>query len=186
MNLSAVLAAPLIESARAGIGADVDALIALAWPHAYRIALSVVRETALAEDVAQESCAILARSLPSLRRAESFNVWFYRIVMREALKVERRQPAAGLDEVPEAVADSEQSVVRLDVQRALSNLPPAQRAAMVLHYYADLNSREIAQVLGIPDSSVRFHIMLAKRTLELALSNHREPDAVRMGSSHVR
>jgi RNA polymerase sigma factor (sigma-70 family) len=65
--------------------------------------------------------------------------------------------------------------VRLDVVRALGQLSRAQRAAIVLHFYADMNSREIAAVLRVPDSTVRFHLVRAKRKLEALLGDHRVP-----------
>ncbi|HEY5340055.1 MAG TPA: sigma-70 family RNA polymerase sigma factor, partial [Candidatus Aquilonibacter sp.] len=56
---------------------------------------------------------------------------------------------------------------------ALGVLPPRQRAVIALHYYADLNSREIAAVLAVPDGTVRYLLALARRRLETLLSAHR-------------
>ena len=85
--------------------------------------------------------------------------------MREAIKLERR---ALREQTPgqNPCSDPGATDQRVDVRNALFKLPPRQRAAVVLHYYADLNSVEIAEILGIPDSSVRFHIMRAKRSLQ--------------------
>lgn len=129
----------------------------------------------LAQDVAQESCAIVVRRISGLRSTQAFNVWFYRIVLRESLRAEsRRCDVASVETVSTHLetTDPGKSILRIDVMRALAKLPSAQRAAIVLHFYADMNSREIADVLHMPDSSVRFHIMNAKHKLELLLSNH--------------
>jgi RNA polymerase sigma-70 factor (ECF subfamily) len=162
----------LIEAARGGAPDDVEALIADVWPHAFRIASSILHDRALAEDAAQEACANVYLAIARLRRTEAFDVWFYRIVVREALAVKRRSPSA--------VAPSESSAgfaceldrcdERLDVRAALERLSPVQRAAVVLHFYAGLNSREIARILRIPDSSVRFHLVRARRALERTLA----------------
>ena len=58
----------------------------------------------------------------------------------------------------------------LDLYKALAALPPVQRAAIVLRYYADLSSAEIAAATGLPASTVRFHLMLARRKLRKVLS----------------
>lgn len=153
----------LIDAARRGRRPDIEALIEAVWGDAFRIALSVVRDRTLAEDAAQEACAILFRSIRTLRSREAFRAWFFRIVMREALRLERK--AAPLYEICEDAGGLNGAEIRADVRDALFRLPQRQRAALVLHYYADLTSPQIAAILAIPDSSVRFHIMRAKRSL---------------------
>ncbi len=65
------------------------------------------------------------------------------------------------------------ALVRVDVLRALGALPPRHRVVVALHHYADLNSREIAEILGIPDGTVRYLLSLARRQLESLLASHR-------------
>jgi RNA polymerase sigma-70 factor (ECF subfamily) len=162
--------ADLIDAARSGKPQDADALIEAVWPHAFRIAMSIVRERTAAEDAAQEACARAYLAIPQLRYTEAFGVWFYRIVVREANAVRRRMPATSeLEDVQPGGREIDASVARVDVRNALHRLSRAQRTVVVLHYYAGLNSREIASVMRIPDSSVRFHLMRAKRALEKML-----------------
>jgi len=166
---------PTIEAARAGEGAALETLIAVIWPHAFRIALSILRHPAAAEDAAQEACARVVVSIGGLRDSAAFGVWFYRLVVREALRIERRAPPQEpLDPHLLASASSlTDALVRVDVFRALGALPPRQRAVVALRHYADLNSREIAQILGIPDGTVRYLLTLARRRLESLLASHR-------------
>lgn len=154
--------------------AAADQLIAALWPDAYRIAFSVVRDRSLAEDAAQEACAAVYRGIHTLRAPKALNVWFYRIVVRKALAIRRKEasfaqlsPANSQCDV--AAVDSE---LKMDVLRALAKITPRQRAIVALHYYAQLNSREIGAILGIPDGTVRFHIMKTKRLLARLLANH--------------
>lgn len=164
-----------IDAARCGDPAALERLIALAWPHAFRIALSIVRHPMTAEDAAQEACAQLVRAIAQLRSPEAFGLWFYRLVVREALAIERRRRAHDPLEAADLPSASglTDALVRLDVLRALGVLPPRQRAVIALHYYADLNSREIAAVLAVPDGTVRYLLALARRRLETLLSAHR-------------
>jgi RNA polymerase sigma factor (sigma-70 family) len=164
-----------IEAARRGEAPAVDALVALAWPHAYRIALSILRHPMSAEDAAQEACARLAGSIGGLRDAGAFGVWFYRLVVREALALERRRPKHEPLDALDLVSASPLSdaLVRLDVLRALGELPPRERAVIALHYYADLNSREIGAVLTLPDGTVRYLLARARARLQHALEAHR-------------
>jgi RNA polymerase sigma factor (sigma-70 family) len=95
--------------------------------------------------------------------------------VREAMRIERRAPAhEALD--PDTLASATpltDALVRVDIFRALGALPARQRAAIALHYYADRNSREIAEILGTPEGTVRYHLSLARRRLESLLCAHR-------------
>jgi RNA polymerase sigma-70 factor, ECF subfamily len=168
--------ARLIDGARSG-GADLERLIRAVWPEAYRIAFSMLRDRGLAEDAAQEACAAIARCLPSLKKTDGFSAWSYKIIVNHAIvAARRRQRTQSLDEVPSAAGDADRSDA-LDLHDALMRLPIEQRGAIVLHYYVGLNSREIAASTGLRPSTVRFHLMLARRSLCKALSAAPNPSA---------
>jgi RNA polymerase sigma-70 factor (ECF subfamily) len=164
-----------IDAARAGEDTALETLIAVIWPHAYRIALSILAHPMAAEDAAQEACARVAAAIGGLRCGAAFGVWFYRLVVREALRIERRAPVHEVLD-PRLLASASpltDALVRIDVFRALGALPVRQRAVVALHYYAGLNSREIAAILGAPEGTVRYHLALARRRLESLLAAHR-------------
>ncbi|HZY98435.1 MAG TPA: sigma-70 family RNA polymerase sigma factor [Candidatus Baltobacteraceae bacterium] len=147
------------------------ALIAAAWPHAFRIAYCIVGDSGLAEDAAQEACAILYCKIARLRSPEAFRVWFYRIVTREATALERRHRHTEAADSVEAIDPQPLLLDRIDIGRALTQLSPQQRAAIVLHYYAALNSREIGDILRLPDGTVRSHLLAARRILRDLLAD---------------
>ena len=59
-------------------------------------------------------------------------------------------------QMPEPVAD---------LVRALARLSPNQRAAVVLHEYADLPTRDVARILGCSQATVRVHLAQARKRL---------------------
>ncbi|MDQ6825354.1 MAG: sigma-70 family RNA polymerase sigma factor [Candidatus Eremiobacteraeota bacterium] len=159
----------LIESAKSG-GADLERLITAVWPEAYRLAFSILRDGGLAEDSAQEACASIARSLSALKNTAVFPAWSYRIIVNHAITAARRRPRTQtLESLTYQPVHFDQSDA-LDLYTALAALPPVQRGATILHYYAGLDSGEIAAATGLPRSTVRFHLMLARRALRKALS----------------
>ena len=159
----------VIEAARNGESERMECLLRALWPHAYRIARSIVQDDLLAEDAAQEACAVIYREISRLRSADAFRVWVYRIVAREALRLAKR------DASHRSIAKDQRSApdveTRLDVLQAVAALPPALRAAVVLHYYADLSSTEIGNVLRIPAATVRFRLAQARRRLSDILAS---------------
>lgn len=143
--------------------AAMDALITQLWPEVFRVALGIVRERAATEDAAQEACASIARSLPALREERAFYGWMYRIAGRCAVdSAKRHSRETSLSHEP---ADQSDVDAAIDLKTAIARLPLAQRSSIVLHYFAGLSSGEIAAVLGVPSPTVRFHLMLARKTL---------------------
>ncbi|MDQ6925175.1 MAG: sigma-70 family RNA polymerase sigma factor [Candidatus Eremiobacteraeota bacterium] len=151
-------------------GAALENLLVALWPEAYRVAFGVLHDRGLAEDAAQEACAGIALGLSSLRATEAFSTWMYRIIIRHAMvSAKRLKKLAELGTTVErrtAPGDDD----RLDILAAVAALPKSQRAAVVLRYYAGFNISEIAAVLGAPAATIRFHLMLARRTLRTALA----------------
>jgi len=166
------IAPEIVRAAQAGAPADMEVLLAQLWPHAYRVAFSVAQDRVLAEDAAQEASAIIYREIGNLRSPDAFRVWMYRIVIREALRLVKRDATAPNVSQPQDEPDIES---RLDVLRALARLPAQLRAVVVLRYYADLNSREIATVLGIPSATVRFRLGQARQRLSHLLRIEHRP-----------
>lgn len=157
----------LIAAARSGGAADVERLLQEVWPEVYRLAFAVLGRRESAEDAAQEACVAMFRNIASLRDAAAFNAWCYRIVVREALRERRRHAAAPLSLESSYAQDIAAS---FDLWQALDALSDALRTVVVLHYFEGLTSREIARILRVPDGTVRFRLMTARRRLARALT----------------
>ena len=92
--------------------------------------------------------------------------WLWRSAFRIAageLKAGRPPIAAVRDptyEMHEPIAD---------VLRALKKLSPKQRAAVILRDYADLPTKDVAQIMGVGPATVRVHVSQARRRLRAVL-----------------
>lgn len=153
----------LVERARTGEPDDIEDLLRAVWPDAYRLARAVLGEDQPAQDAAQEACIILYRTIASLRDANAFRTWFYRIVVHEASQLKRRR--ARTEPSLQSASHDVDHNTSIDVWRALESLPQPLREVVVLRYFEDLSSREIASALRIPDGTVRFRLMIARQRL---------------------
>lgn len=169
----------LVEAARRGGAAEIEQLLRAAWPDAYRLALAVLGDQSSAEDAAQEACVVLYRTITSLRDTLAFRTWFYRIVVREASSIKRKRSRG--ERPVEAPSHDPDPTATIDVWRALTSLPPHLRDVIVLRYFEDLTSREVAAILGVNDGLVRFRLMKARRWLRPLLGEVFE-DAVDTGN----
>lgn len=142
---------------------------------------------ALADDLAQETFLAAYRNLRSFRQEARFSTWLYRIATnafladarkrREELLGDRDGDLAagdgddgGADGAPAAVDHARGAVLHIDMERALSALSAAERAAIVQCYHNDLSHEEAAYVLGCPVGTVKTHILRGKQKLKAALA----------------
>jgi len=159
-----------IAAALAGEAGSAERLVSGVWPGCFRLAASVIGDRDLAEDAAQEACAVVYRKVRSLRSVDAFDSWLYRIVMRESSRVRRRHGVVAEQAIePYAVNDETTS---LDVWKALSALPPDFRDVTVLFYFDDLKTEEIATILRVAHATVRTRLARARERLRGLLDDY--------------
>ena len=158
---------------------------------AYRLALRVVRDAALAEDVVQEAFLTVWRQAAGFDRSRGkVSTWILMLVHRRAVDVVRRQsrfnalPDQLEATAPQAVVsesaedDVELREARHEVQAALATLPSAEREVLDLAYWGGLTQSEIATKLGIPSGTVKSRTFSGLARLRESLSQGPELTAV--------
>lgn len=111
----------------------------------------------IADDAVTEAFARAIERAETIREPQPY---LYRVAFRIAaaeLRADRGRP-----EREEPVEDRH---VLADLGPALRRLSPSQRAAVYLHYIADLPSREVARLMGTSSAAVRVHLMRGRRRL---------------------
>ena len=141
-----------------------------------RIAFGVLRDHALAEDVAQETFLTAYRKADSFRGEGSVRSWLFRIAVRRALdelKKRGRKAEVALSPFTDAgrhgVEPHKQLDAGWDLERALDGLAPEHRAALMLKEVEGLSYQEIAESLGWPMGTVATRIHRARLELRARL-----------------
>lgn len=138
----------------------------------YRVAYGLLRNAQDAEDAVQEAFLKLYRG-DAWRRMEDEKAFLARTVWRVALdrlpkKSER--PIEADEEFASGVASPESAVVREAqsalLRRMIDALPEELRQVLVLSAIEELNSREIAEMIEVPEGTVRTRLMRAKEELK--------------------
>lgn len=148
-------------------------------PQLLAIGRRMLRDTAEAEDVAQDAFSRLWANAHSLELgAGGFRPWLYRVVSNLCIdRVRRGRRLSVVEEVPEQVEPAGQlrSLVERDlsgrVDAALKALPERQRMALTLFHYEGLSQIEVGASLGISDEAVESLLARARRTLKAALKD---------------
>ena len=173
----------LIRKAAGGDRRAFDRLVVVKRERVVRTAYQVTGDLEDARDVAQSVFLRLWRVLPRFDPGQRFDTWLYRITVNAAIDLLRtRGPKGMLQPLPEdpSVLEAEGSDGGLeagldlrDLQRAFSRLAarlsPKQRAAFVLREIEGLETAEVARILDVTESTVRNHILQARRTLRAGL-----------------
>ncbi len=168
--------------------AEDTALAALVDQYAgalYRVAYSVLRNPADAEDAVQETFLRVLRHRHSLGDVRDHRVWLIRIVWNIVLDRKRRAksrpetddvdelarvlPSTGLS--AEQVTAAAQHHAR--VLACVDRLPVKERQVLILSAFEELTSVEIASVLGITESSVRSRLFRARNLMAGLLDHQR-------------
>jgi RNA polymerase sigma-70 factor, ECF subfamily len=124
-------------------------------------------------DIAEEALAeAFARAIEHADSIRDPLPWIYRTAFRIAaaeLKTERQRAPEVDTGTPEGSNDLEQ------LMQALRQLSPNQRAAVILHYEADLPTEEVARRMGVSPATVRVHLHRGRKRLRALLGTEEGP-----------
>lgn len=156
---------------------DTAALRALVFRHLPRLLSLAERLTgnpADAEEVAQEALIRVWRAARTWKSGDArFSTWLYRVAVN--LCVDRRrkrkpEPLDGLPDMPSpekgALAEVHYGQMNALVRRMIDALPEKQRIALVLSYYEELGSREVAEIMDISPGAVLGLLFRGRQTLK--------------------
>jgi RNA polymerase sigma-70 factor (ECF subfamily) len=160
---------PLVAAARRG---DRDAFRALVEPHlAVALGASTILTGSAADgaDAVQEALLSAWQGLDSLREPDAFPAWFRRQVIRAASRTNRTRDRGRVVELemsqPATSDDLDRVVEGRTLGRAFDRLDPADRLLLTLHHVWGLPIAESAEILGIPDGTVKSRVHYAMQRL---------------------
>jgi RNA polymerase sigma-70 factor, ECF subfamily len=178
-----------IAQLRRGDIRGLEVLVGTYYTTALRAAYLVTRDRPLAEDLVQSAFIRAYERIDQYDPSRPFGPWFLRSVVNSAANAvirrgrsvpfKRAAYAEGTEDdqtydVIDAALGPEELIERAEsddeLWAALQTLPPAQRAATVLHYYLDLPDAAIAAQLGVPPATVRWRLHAARKRLRSLLS----------------
>jgi RNA polymerase sigma-70 factor, ECF subfamily len=160
-----------------GDAAAFDTLVCRHLQRAFGVALRLLGQREDAEDLVQEAFLAALQKIDSFDTGREFSPWFYRILVNRCLNARKSRSRRSTVELPSDAAssvsspllDTERSELRRHLKRAMRELPERQRTIVTMFDLEGFSSPEIAEVLGISDGTVRWHLHQARRVLREAL-----------------
>ena len=181
----------LLLALRGGHADSLGVLVARWEGPLFRFVSRLVDRPDDARDVCQETFLRILHKADAFRDGARFSTWMYQIALnlcRDQTRRKRRwgrlMVATAASEVdaprdhaaPETVATNpaaayEHTERRSAVRRALSDLPREQREVLLLKEYEGLKFREIADVLGVPESTVKSRMYAGLDAMRMSLAS---------------
>ena len=178
----------LMLDVKAGDAASFDFLLEKYRSPLVNFLYRMVRDTATAEDLAQEVFLRVYRARKQYIPSAKFTTWLFRIATNLALNAVRdsryRRMEVSLDapvEEDEAPRELPAREMRIDehlversraefIRRAVAALPEKQRAAVLLHKYEEMDYGEIAKILDCSESALKSLLFRAYENLRVQLA----------------
>lgn len=180
----------IIRLAQAGDAAAFEHLYAKHSRRVYAVCLRMTANPSLAEDLTQEAFLQVFRKIHTFRAESAFSTWLHRlavniVLMRRRVKRLNETPLdATFEKDGETLPAREMGVVdsgvsglvdRLNLKRALGELPPGYRRAFVLHDVLGYEHHEIAQALGCSIGTSKSQLHKARLRLRKILRSATRP-----------
>ena len=158
----------------------------------YSLCLRMTANTAEAEDLAQEAFLQLYRKISTFRGESAFSTWLHRLAVNVVLMHLRKKslPVVSLEETTQSPDDDSPrkdfgaddialsgSIDRLQLQRAVNDLPPGYRTIFVLHDVEGYEHNEIAVLVGCSIGNSKSQLHKARMKLRELLKMHRAEKA---------
>jgi RNA polymerase sigma-70 factor, ECF subfamily len=152
--------------------AQLEGLYRDRFEHFARVASAICGDVDLGRDAVQGAFMAAVRQRRDYRGSGSIEAWVWRIVVNEARRLAREPQVEPLNAARELVGNGHGDDP-LGLRTWIAALPDRQREAVFLRYYADLEYRAIADVLGIEVGTVSATLSAASQTLRKRLEEVR-------------
>jgi len=171
----------LVERCRQG---DLAAFEEVYRTHAgrlYSVAFRMLGNAADAEDLLQDIFLSAHRKLGSFRGESALGTWLYRLAVNLCLDYIRSRTGRAIS-ITDPLDDetglsdvgtrglAERTVAKMDLERAMAQLPDGCRMAFVLHDIEGLEHREVAEAMGIAEGTSKSQVHKARLRLRAILS----------------
>ena len=148
----------------------------------YRVAFGILKNEDEIYDAISNTTIIVFEKISSLKKEELFKTWLTRILINECYKIyNQNKKVIYLENCAPKSLDNLQYTEkdRLEEQDArdlLNNLSKDLKETVMLYYFEDFSVKEVAEILNIPEGTVKSRLSKARKDLEKILIKNEEAE----------
>lgn len=156
----------LIKKVKNGDGQAGEQFIKKHYSSIYQYCFLHIHDRELAEDMTQEAFTRFFESLQSYTEYGKVRNYLYRIAGNIIKNYYKKKKEIPMEEMPEMVGNDIGCMeIRIDIEQAIQHLPEELREITILYFFQELKQKDIAELLDINLSLVKYRIGRAKKLL---------------------
>ena len=166
----------LVTGARNGDARAFERLVTMHYDFIFKVAFKWRRNRTDAEDIAQDACIRLARSIQDFSGEAAFTSWLYRLTINAAIDWQRRNGKEKQGGETDEVAVQPQAESQLYAREILAQidlLPVKEKTALLLVFSEGLSHAEAAAAMDVRESTVSWYIHEARKKLGVGKGERR-------------
>ena len=188
----------LVIQAQQGSAEAMNELIAGCYERLYALAYQTVKNQDTAYDITQEACLEIMTTLSNLQNPEAFMAWAQKITYHQCTRHFRQSKEILVDEnedgetIFDALPDESQHAqiseayenkeFRLEMMSIIDSLPPEQRSALLLHYYERLSVKQIAEIQGTNEGTVKSRLNYGRKAVKKQVEAYEKKNNIKLHS----
>lgn len=165
---------PDIKLARKGDNEAFIRLIRAVEINLYTVARSIVKQDEDCADAIQETILKAWKAIPALKEPIYFKTWLFRILINECNQIHRRYKRTVPSDEPAVQSSSVDVYENFDLHEAVNHLEDTLKLVITLHYYEDMPLKQIAELLGTPEGTIKSRLHRARLLLAERLQGPEE------------
>lgn len=191
----------LVTAAQGGDSEAMNELFNACYNDVYYFALKTVKNEEIACDITQETFVAVITSLKELKQPGAFLAWIRQITYSQCTRYfrKKRDVQAEEDEDGNSVFDLvaeeraefipdeslDQEDFRKTILGMLDELSEEQRAATMLYYYDELSVKQIAQIQGVSEGTVKSRLNYARKSIKASVDSYEKKNGVKLHCAGV-
>ena len=192
----------IVEKAKQGDNDSFNTLFTETYNDVYYFALKTVKDETLAADVTQDTFVTIFQNIDSLNDPVAYPAWSRQITYRHCLqylKKQNREVAVDENEDGTTIFDTleeertefipEENLDKDDFKKTIlqmvDSLPEEQRTAVILYYYDELSVKEIAEIQGVTEGTVKSRLNYARKAIKASVESYEKKHNVKLRCAGV-
>ena len=192
----------IVEKAKQGDNDSFNTLFTETYNDVYYFALKTVKDETLAADVTQETFVTVFQNISTLNDPVAYPAWSRQITYRHCLqylKKQNREVAVDENEDGTTIFDTleeertefipEENLDKDDFKKTIldmvDSLPEEQRTAVILYYYDELSVKEIAEIQGVTEGTVKSRLNYARKAIKASVESYEKKHNVKLRCAGV-
>lgn len=135
-------------------------------PDLYRVAHAILKRDEDCADAIQNAVLLAYETIYKLRQPPFFKTWLIRILINECNQILRKQKKVFHIEEMREITTHNYDLELIELKMAVEKLEDPLKIVIILHYFEDLSVKEIAEILSLPEGTVKSRLHRARQVLQ--------------------